>query len=390
MATAKKRSRPTARASHPVDPTQPIDPSNGSAYPRPILPQVVDSARHCSEYQYAAKLVSGLMSKDNQGIVAPGAYLTAVNVHNPSTCRTVTFRWKVAVARPVGQPFGAITRFQKVTLRPDQAVEIDAPNVARALDVGLATFVKGFVVLECPCELDVVAVYTAGAPNAAGQPGNLAVLEVERVPARRIDACRDDLTADLSTGVAAWTLVSAVNLNGSPLPGIVTPRTANVIELADKHPAWGNQPPSHWISIRGAAQNMPAGFYTFQWCFTLCSSFENARIDLTYLSDDRSIVWLNDTAVDSGGSLTAPRSLSITSQSLFLPGLNCLSFVVRNDHNPPVNPVGLNVLGKVTALRGVCGDGCGCCCGEGGDVVYPHPHLPLDPVAEPVSDSLPG
>jgi len=347
-------------------------------YPTPILPGVVDSSRPCKEYQYAAKLVTGIMppQSDLGVVVAPGAYLTAVNVHNPSTCRTVTFRWKVAVARPVDQPFGAITRFQKVTLRPDQAVEIDSQNVARALGVGLNVFVKGYVVLESPCELDAVAVYTGGAAGPAGHPANLAVLDVERVPARRICACQD-LSLDLSTGATPWTLVSAVDLSNSPLPGIVTPRPATIIQPADQNPNWASLLPANWISVRDTAASLPNGFYVYQRCFTLCSDFENARIDLHFVADDNAKVWLNNNQVPGPtGTWTTPTALSITYPSWFLPGLNCLSFVVPNTGGPS----GLDVLGKVTADRGACGDGCGCCCGEGGDVVYPPPHIIPEPV----------
>lgn len=330
----------------------------------PAVPTIVDNSRPCKEYQYAAKLVQGIPELPiEREIVAPGRYFTAINVHNPSTCKTLTFRWKVAVANPAGVAFGRITRFQKITLRPDQAVEIDAPNVSRALGVQGTKFVKGFVVIESPCELDVVAVNTVGA-SASPATGAIA-LHTERVPARVIDACHDDLDLNISTGVVDWMLTSAVGVNGQPFANIVTPRPANVIEDADKHPVWGTQKCARWVGVRGVAHDLKPpvepGTYTFQHCFSLCSGFENARIDLSILVDDSAIIWLNDRQVGTATSLAIVTTLAITNQDFFLPGLNCLTFVVTNKVGPAPtgNPVGINVCGRIKAERGACG-GCGC------------------------------
>lgn len=43
---------------------------------------------------------------------------------------------------------------------------------------------------------------------------------------------------DLSTGVEEWTLVSAVDLNNTPLPGLLTPRPAAVIEDSVRNSGW--------------------------------------------------------------------------------------------------------------------------------------------------------
>ncbi|MBW8874118.1 MAG: hypothetical protein JF614_04080 [Acidobacteria bacterium] len=352
----------------------------------PVLPQLVDHGRPCKEFQYAAKVVSGIPQPDDgQEIVAPGRYYTAINVHNPATCKTVTFRWKVAVANPLVP--GVITRFFSLTLRPDQAVEIDSPNIAKALGVAATRFVKGYVVIESPCELDVVAVYTVGAPATHGTPvGNVVAFHTERVCRRLIEACRDDLKLDLSTGATEWTLTSAVNYLNQPLP-IQTPRPANVIETVDKSAVWGSQPGAQWISVRSVTQNLNPptgpGFFTFQRCFSLCSGFENARLQLSVLVDDSATIWLNNTQVSTAAGFNNPTPVSITNQSLFLPGLNCLSFVVKNIIWLPEtqNPVGLNVVGTVTAERGACPD-CGCCCSDcGAQQVYPKPHP--NPVPSP-------
>lgn len=338
----------------------------------PAVPAIIDSGRPCKEYQYAVKVVSGVPKEGigiEKEIVAPGRYFTAVNIHNPSTCKTVTFRWKVAVATPAGFPFGRITRFQKITLRPDQAVEIDTPNIARLLRVETVKFIKGFVVIESPCELDVVAVTTVG--SVAAQPTNngAIALHTERVPARVIDACHEDLDLDISTGVAPWMLTSAIANSGAPFTNITTPRPANVIENDDRHPAWGTQSCGRWIGVRGVAHDLrppiEPGTYTFQHCFSLCSGFENARIEMSILVDDNAVIWLNDHKIAPPPAITGyngtPKVVTITNQDFFLPGQNCISFVVTNIVGPGStgNPVGINVCGRVRAERGAC-DQCGC------------------------------
>jgi hypothetical protein len=124
--------------------------------------------------QYAAKVVCG----ESPGkIVARGSYWTAINVHNPNNA-TVSLRWKVAVALPGAKP-GPVSGFLDARLKPDEALEIDCPDVMKR--VKTAGFLKGFVVIESGLELDVVAVYTASAVK-----GEVTTLHTERVPARRL------------------------------------------------------------------------------------------------------------------------------------------------------------------------------------------------------------
>jgi CARDB len=130
-------------------------------------------------FQYAAKVVVG---RSEGEVAAAGEYWTAVNVHNPNS-REARVRAKVAVGLPGCQP-GPIAELCRSTLKPDQALEIDRKDVQRAVD---ADFVKGFVVVESPVELDVVAVYTAAAED------RVVTLHVERVPARRLEIGLPDL-----------------------------------------------------------------------------------------------------------------------------------------------------------------------------------------------------
>ena len=148
------------KSSDPIHPGHPLTP--------PPQPYLVNTSRPCKELQYAAKLVLGIPGPGKldpgHDIVAPGRYYTAINVHNPATCTTVTFRWKVAVG--YDGLAGPITRFGSFNLRPDEAIEIDAVSIEQALHMHIPStqFVKGFVVIESPCPLDVVAVYSVGAP----------------------------------------------------------------------------------------------------------------------------------------------------------------------------------------------------------------------------------
>jgi hypothetical protein len=109
-------------------------------------------------------------------VVAAGAYLTAVNVHNPHDTE-VRFSAKVALALPGFTP-GPVSPKRDAALGPDEALEVDCPDIRR-LAPTKDKFLKGFLVLESARELDVVAVYTVAAAD-----GEFRTLEIERVPAR--------------------------------------------------------------------------------------------------------------------------------------------------------------------------------------------------------------
>ena len=133
-------------------------------------------------FEYAAKFVCGKPGADE---LAPGVYYTAINVHNP-TERDVKLRKKIAIAGAREKP-GPVSEFFDARLGPDEALEIDCPDIrehARAGD----EFLKGFVVLQSEVELDVVGVYTA-----AGDDGQVETIDVERVPPRRARAGLPDL-----------------------------------------------------------------------------------------------------------------------------------------------------------------------------------------------------
>jgi hypothetical protein len=132
--------------------------------------------------QYAAKYVCGSVSAKagtpGNGIVAPGAYFTSINVHNPSNER-IEFLKKFVIAMPSENPEGKISQLYSATLQPDGAFEIECADILRHLGVQ-QSFVKGFVVLLSSTELDVVAVYT----EAATAVGSVVSMFMERVPKR--------------------------------------------------------------------------------------------------------------------------------------------------------------------------------------------------------------
>ncbi len=130
-------------------------------------------------FQYATKFICG---KSAGEVVAPGIYFTAVNVHNPTHTK-IPFRVKMAVAFPGLKP-GPVSEFHDAEVGPDEALEIDCPDIFNPEIFkhaeAKADFLKGFVVIESKVELDVVAVYTA-----AGSEGQVETLHTERVPPRR-------------------------------------------------------------------------------------------------------------------------------------------------------------------------------------------------------------
>jgi hypothetical protein len=129
-------------------------------------------------FEYAVKFICG---RTDGEILAPGVYYTAINVHNP-TNTAVGLRKKFAVALP-SERSAPPTRFYDARLGPDEALEIDCPDIVRHLqEAGMdGPFFKGFAIIQSKVELDVVAVYTA-----AGADRGVETLHTERVPARQV------------------------------------------------------------------------------------------------------------------------------------------------------------------------------------------------------------
>lgn len=151
----------------------------GQAQPVPAADALEGRARN---NQYAVKILCGRSQGEaaGGGVVAPGTYFTAVNVHNPGRS-AVAFIKKVALANPWQKP-GKISKFVDGKLGPDEAMEVDCRELAKMGGVAPGTLFGGYLVFETRegTELDIVAVYTT-----AGNAG-VSALHTERVAKRQI------------------------------------------------------------------------------------------------------------------------------------------------------------------------------------------------------------
>ena len=145
----------------------------------PILLFIVPFATsQTMRYEYAAKFICGV---SDGKIIAPGSYSTSINVHYPDTMtgKVVSFKKRFVVALPHEKP-GVVSKFVIAQLSSDQAFEVDCADIREHLNAGPA-FVDGFVVIESPVELDVVALYTA-----TGASKQVDAIHLDRVPAREL------------------------------------------------------------------------------------------------------------------------------------------------------------------------------------------------------------
>lgn len=123
-----------------------------------MAPEVIEN--EIKQYhEYAVKVVCGYQKEEKYPQVHPGAYFTAINVHNPGP-KEAKFRVKIAVAAEGGA--GAVSSFVTFSLRDDEALELDCALLHKIGGIAMDTFLKGFAVIQCRERLDIVAVYTAG------------------------------------------------------------------------------------------------------------------------------------------------------------------------------------------------------------------------------------
>ncbi|MEA2576067.1 MAG: hypothetical protein QOH93_3365 [Chloroflexia bacterium] len=136
---------------------------------------------------FVVKVVCGTFSK-REDILAPGRYWTAVNIYNLNHAATATLNVRLAIAEPAAP--GPTSHAQgstfnlpgQLVLKPEQALEIDCDYIMRsAREVARydKEFLKGFIVIRCNVELDIVAVYTAAAPE-----GNVVSFQTQHVASR--------------------------------------------------------------------------------------------------------------------------------------------------------------------------------------------------------------
>ncbi len=140
-----------------------------------------------TEFQYSAKVLCSMLATFSDGFLGEGVYRTVINIHNP-TDNKVTFTRKFAVSRSLETPFGefSVTPYKMAVIEPDDALVIDCfaiSNFFCPIDGVCIDFtaIDGFLVINSPVELDVVAVYTARPPE-----GKVATMDVENVKGRKI------------------------------------------------------------------------------------------------------------------------------------------------------------------------------------------------------------
>jgi len=144
------------------------------------------SAQLKTSYQYAVKTLCTLIG-DFGDAMAPGRYRTLINIHNP-TEKKIEIARKFALAGQPGDPAGdiSITPYKSVTLEADQAIAFNCFEIANfycpihGLCVDF-TAIDGFLVINSPTELDVVAVYS-GSPKG----GEVSTLDTETIAARKM------------------------------------------------------------------------------------------------------------------------------------------------------------------------------------------------------------
>jgi len=144
--------------------------------------------RVATTYQYSAKTLCTLLGDIGFGdAFAPGRYRTVVNIHNP-TERKIEITRKFALSLQPGEAAGSfsITPYKSLTLEADQAVAYNCFDIAGfycPIDGVCVDFtaIDGFLVVNSPVELDVVAVYTANPKD-----GQVSTLDTETVAGRRL------------------------------------------------------------------------------------------------------------------------------------------------------------------------------------------------------------
>jgi len=292
-------------------------------------------AQVTTEFQYAAKLVCGKL--DDTGIAAPGHYFTIINVHNPSSTKPVDFRKRFARAFP-GEKAGDVSRFFDATLKPNEAMGIDCPNIYQHTGMVAGTPIEGYVLIHSPTELDVVSVYTAGAREVQ-------TLHTERVPFRRVEIppC-SDLDRNLSTGVN-WRVI------GDQEASTVEPRPAVVL---NSHPGnWSAQSGANWIGPKSTAgTTAPSGRYTYEITFCLCEGYKNPELRFSGWADDTATIYLNNNVISSGFAYNGtPVNVFFIAPFLFHAGTNVIKVEVDNTFG---GPTGLNLSGSIRATGGAC------------------------------------
>ena len=154
-----------------------------------------------ARFEYAAKVLCGIVPPEDGARIAPGLYTTSVNIHNPGT-ETVTFFKKLARAVPPGgQVTGGIFPISEDSLHYDEALNADCADLRARLfpESGPREFFEGFLVIQSPAPLDVTAVYSTAGVDRGGEVTGHSSIDVEVIPARdRAEGCDIVLSKEAS------------------------------------------------------------------------------------------------------------------------------------------------------------------------------------------------
>jgi hypothetical protein len=128
--------------------------------------------------RYAAKFVCGKPTALETGsmAIAPGAYFTAINVHNFSTNANAAIRKRFSAGK-IGEEPGAVSPWVAATLLPGQTMLVDCRDILGHL--GGPPFGEGVVEMLSNVDLDVIGVYTTVGPT-----GQVTTMEIDRAPKR--------------------------------------------------------------------------------------------------------------------------------------------------------------------------------------------------------------
>jgi hypothetical protein len=129
-------------------------------------------------FEYAAKVVCGEPRERGESL-APGIYVTEVNVYNPNE-RPVRLRKRLALTVPPGgQKEGEVPLDEGHVLGPGRALAIDCRYLGQ--HVPPVPYFIGFLVIESTESVDVTAVYTTSGFQEPLAPG----IAVEQVKERK-------------------------------------------------------------------------------------------------------------------------------------------------------------------------------------------------------------
>lgn len=319
----------------PIDHEVPTIPTNHEVPTIPIDHEV-------PMYVYSAKFVCG--RSGNTGPVINGNYKTAINIHNPHKT-SVCLSKKVIVALQE-EKRGIVSNLYKYRLDPDDAFEIDCPDIIKILKNSgqyIKKFIKGFVIIESPKELDIIGVYTAGDKNVES-------IDVEIINPKIID--RMSNVTILNTGFNQkpgeidnnWYVIE------DPTGG-ATPRLANVVSNTMYSPnhEWPNPlVNSQWISFNvNEGHGMTSAEhkdFKYQRSFELPKCYNDVQLDIDIIADNRAEVSLNGNIIGQTNNYPTLSNITTSNPAFFLPGQNNnLTVVVTNDKSI----TGFNLIGSI-------------------------------------------